>query len=240
VPRIIKNSEIEDMVDNRLAQYELTAGRISVPPIPVDEIIKSCSLKIFYDVIEEKKGERIFGGLSVKTRKIVINSAHKELFAEKPGLERSTKAHEFGHWDIFADKNAGGADLFSNSSGYSESVCYRNSGIGPLAVLLNAWVDEDVYQVYKAHMVKKDHPYVASAVDRYASSLLMPKQLITEYTKEIDLTQWKNLYRIRDLFGVTISALCVRLRRLGLVYVKGRKLYRTKEEMIGQDTFKFN
>ena len=28
------------------------------------------------------------------------------LFKEKPGLERSTKGHEMGHWDLFVDKGS--------------------------------------------------------------------------------------------------------------------------------------
>ena len=37
-----------------------------------------------------------------------------------------------------------------------------------------------------------------------------------------------------EQFVVTISALCVRLQRLNIIYIKDKKIYKSKEEAIGQ------
>lgn len=239
--RIFRNEEVERIAESRLMEFENRHGKFASPCIPVDEIIEDCGLSILYEKIEERQGEKILGGLNVQEKIIVINESHMQLFNEKPGLERSTKAHELGHWDIFVAKNQNNTDSLFGFCQDLGGLSYRNSVSGKvISVLLDAWTDQDIYQAYKIATAKKDHPNVASAVDRYASCLLMPKRIISSYAEEGNLTNWKVLYKIADTLGVTISALCVRLERLRLVYIKDKKLYRTKEEITGQNIFKFN
>jgi len=239
--KIFKNEEVERIAESRLTEFENRHGKIAGPCIPVDEIIEDCGLSILYEKIEERQGEKILGGLNVQEKIIFINESHMQLFNEKPGLERSTMAHELGHWDISMAKNEDNTDSLFGTCQDLVGVSYRNSASGKvISVLLDAWTDQDIYQAYKIATARKDHPNVASAVDRYASCLLMPKNIILNYVKEKDLTNWKVLYKMTETLGVTISALCVRLERLKLVYVKDKKLYRTKEEIVGQNTFKFN
>jgi Zn-dependent peptidase ImmA (M78 family) len=231
--RIIRNKEVEDIVAARLADYENSNGKVAAP-VSVDRIIEHCGLSILYDTIEEKPGETILGGLNTKEKLIVINEQHMKLFEEKPGLERSTKAHELGHWDIYSDKASENECLSFNYGDQTNQVVLRNSKRGPLSIILNAWIDDDVYRVYKEYTNRKDHPNVESAVDRYANSLLMPEQLVKDYSLTVDLTEWKNLYKMAKHFEVTISSLCVRLQRLNMIYIKDKKIYRSKGEAMGQ------
>lgn len=177
--RILKNKEIEEIVAYRLADYETSNDKVSVP-VCVDRIIEHCGLSFLYDVIEEKPGETISGGLTIKDKLIVLNEKHRKLFQEKPGLERFTQAHELGHWDIFYRKDANDNTLSFDfeDAGHME---LRNSNHGLLSVIQTAWIDADVYNVLKEYTNQKDHPYVESAVDRYASCLLMPEHLIKDY-----------------------------------------------------------
>jgi hypothetical protein len=39
---------------------------------------------------------------------------------------------------------------------------------------------------------------------------------------------------MHEIYGVTISALCVRLQRLNIIYIKDKKIYKSKGEAIGQ------
>jgi Zn-dependent peptidase ImmA (M78 family) len=236
--KIIRNRDIEISVESRFKEYEYRNTKINKPPIPIDRIIEDCGLNILYDKIEERIGENIFGGLIKEKGLVVINESHMELFKEKPGLERFTKAHELGHWDIYEREDDKGTDLFEFFKNHKVTI-NRNSGVGSVSVLNKAWVDENVYQAYKECQSRRDHPNVASAVNRYASSLLMPKDLLMHYTSNKDLTNWKNLYRLAEIFGVTISALCVRLQRLDLIFVKERRIYRTQEEAHGQKILNF-
>ena len=65
--------------------------------------------------------------------------------------------------------------------------------------------------------------------------LLMPTSLLLETIQGVDLLNWPNLYRLRDLFQVTITALTVRLTRLNLLYVADDKqLFPSRQEYDGQ------
>ena len=231
--KILKNKEVEDIVVARLAEYESCHGKASIP-ICVDRIIEHCGLSILYDSIEEKCGETILGGLNIKEKLIVVNERHMKLFREKTGLERFTKAHELGHWDIYDNNSRNIESLYFDFYKDSEQVVLRSSKKGELSIIMKAWEDEDIYRVYKEYISRKDHPNVESAVNRYASYLLMPKHLVKDYASLNELTEWKNLYRMADAFDVTISALCVRLKNLGIIYIKDKEIYKTKDEAIGQ------
>lgn len=49
--------------------------------------------------------------------------------------------------------------------------------------------------------------------------LLMPSHLLLSKTRGLNLQRWRALYSLRDEFGVTITAMKVRLEKLGLTYV---------------------
>lgn len=230
---IIKNIVIKNLVEERISEYEGRNGAIQGFRIPVEGIVEDAGLKLSYDEIEENPGEQILGGFNTEDLTITINQKYRSLFNEKPGLERFTVAHELGHWDIFIKSSKDKNYTFDFGS-YSQAISYRNSKSGKLAILANFWHDDDTFEVLKRYDSRKDHPYVSSAVDRYASFLLMPKRLVLAYSKNLDLTDWKILYKMQKDFGVTISALTVRLRRLGLIYIDGGKVFRSKDEAKGQ------
>ena len=47
----------------------------------------------------------------------------------------------------------------------------------------------------------------------------MPAHVLLEAVRNVDILSWPVLYELRDRFQVTITALKVRLERLGLLYV---------------------
>jgi Zn-dependent peptidase ImmA (M78 family) len=69
----------------------------------------------------------------------------------------------------------------------------------------------------------------------------MPRSAVIEEARKIDRTQWRNLYLLVEHFGVTISALRVRLEQLNLLYVdqKTNTLYPSREEAHGQGRLMF-
>jgi hypothetical protein len=108
-----------------------------------------------------------------------------------------------------------------------------------IEVLMNrAMKDERAYKLYKKLTEGQDTPEVKSTVDRYQSALLMPTWLMREAAQRIDLTLWKNLYRLAEQAEVNISNLTVRLQRLGLIFIpEGTKtIYRSKDEFTGRGT----
>ncbi len=230
--------QIEDLANLRLAEYEMKTGRKLNLPTPIDELIEDVyGLKILWEEIDEQPGETILGGLSTKEKIIVLNEKHRDLFRQKPGLERSTKGHEVGHWDLFSPKD----EIELNFATEAESVfCYRSSSSTLLEVVLNSWTDDSSYTAYRELTKNCDEPHVKSAVDYYASCLSMPRDLLLKTTSNYNLFDWKSLYRFAHDVDVTISALVVRLQQLSLIYVApNKKIFKSQDQFQGQKSFLF-
>jgi hypothetical protein len=109
-----------------------------------------------------------------------------------------------------------------------------------LYIIKNSWLDSEIYKMLKTKYAHRDSPMVASQVGKYASYLLMPTHLVKEYIEEVnpDIYSWPSLFKMAEVFDVTITALKVRLMQMGLIYVsedfKDKKIYSSKEEYFGQ------
>jgi hypothetical protein len=238
--RVIRNQAIEELAQSRLDEFQRGLERPLLPPIPIDLIAeKVLGLNFLWEPIKELPGETILGGLLAKERLIVLNENRKELFIAKPGLERSTKGHEMGHWDLFVDK--GSLDhpgLFD--SGDHGPFAFRSSPAGDVAIVKMLWSDQEGRELLRRIQSRADEPDEARAVNRYAAALSMPADLIRVEAMRINRTEWPNLYRLAERFEVTISALCVRLQQLGLLYVhKNGRLYESAHAASGQMTMGF-
>ncbi len=236
--RSYRNQQIEARAEERLAQLEQLLGRPLTPPIPIDLLAeKVLGLDFLWEPIDELPTETILGGLIADQRLIILNQKHQPLFEEKPGLERSTKGHEMGHFDLFVNRSRlGQPTLFP----LDECAClYRNAPSGCVAVLEKLLADPEGQELLRRLNARADAPDEARAVNRYAAALAMPRRLITEAALAIDRTQWKNLYMLREQFAVTITALRVRLEQLDLLCVKGDELYESRDQANGQRTFDF-
>lgn len=237
-PRFLRNEAIEQITVDRIRQYERKTGETVRFPVPVENIVEQVlGLNFDWDEIEEQPGELILGGLDAKNRLILLNEKHLTLFEEKPGLERSTIGHEAGHWDVDLDKAK--LDQPSLFEGVESPVLHRHASKSDRMIevlLTKAQQDERAYRLYKQMTAGQDTPEQKSAVDRYQSALLMPEWLIREAAEKIDVTSWRELYRLAEEVQVNISNLTVRLRRLGLIYLRDgdKTIYRSEDEWSGQ------
>ena len=238
--RFWRNQEIEEIAMQRLAEFQRDSDRPISLPIPIDLIAeKVLSLDFLWEPIDELPGETILGGLLPERRLIVLNEKHKDVFAKKPGLERSTKGHEMGHWDLFIDKaSLDHSMLFQVDD--DGPFAYRNSPAGDVAIIRMLWANEEGRELLRKMHARADEPDEARAVNRYAAALSMPAELVREEATKIDRTQWPSLYQLKDKFEVTISALVVRLEQLNLLYVdEHKRLYESRDAATGQGTFGF-
>jgi hypothetical protein len=95
-----------------------------------------------------------------------------------------------------------------------------------------AGLQSDQIYVYRYRQTTKDRREWQA--ERFASYLLMPAYLLLPAIKGINLQRWPELYRLRDQFKVSITALTVRLEELGYLYVAGNgRLYPTKGAATG-------
>jgi hypothetical protein len=233
--KFYRNQEIEEIAAERLSQLARILACSLVPPIPIDLLAEHVlGLDFLWEGIDELPSEIVLGALHPQKRLIIMNDKHCTLFDTKPGLERSTKGHEMGHWDLFIDKGAlEHPTLFALDD--SSAFARRRSPVGEVTVmkwLLSFTEGQDLLREIKS---RADDPAEARAVNRYAAAIMMPKDLLLAEVGKIDRTRWSNLYSIAERFQVTISALTVRLQQLGLLYVgKDRSLHKDLVQAQGQ------
>jgi hypothetical protein len=237
--KYLRNEVIEDVTSQRIREYETKTGVTVTLHVPIEEIVEQVlGLDFDWDVIAEQPGEQILGGLDLANRKILLNEAHTDLFAEKPGLLRSTIGHEAGHWDLDVDQSKLSQPLLPGFD-RETPVLYRHATKSDQLIevlFTKALTDNRAHRVYRQLTDGEDAPEVRSAVDRYQSAILMPKWLIAEAAEACDFTQWPDLYRLADRAQVNISNLVVRLQRLGLIVLRegDKRIYQSKDEWSGQ------
>lgn len=232
--RFVKNEHIETRTIELIKNYERKANTTVSYPIPLENILmQEYNLFVHWDEINEEDGIEIYGGLCSEKKTIVLNQKHQKFFNSTKGFERSTIAHEAGHWEYDVDKFRLGnePDLgFTNK----QSNYYRSS------------TKDSIVHIYKGNlkipdvprllemMKKYDTPDQARIVNRFSASLNMPYYLIKEYINKHDIYNWKNLYEMRDEFDVSISALTVRLQQLKILYIKDNEIFKNKADYSGQ------
>lgn len=233
--RILRNQEIEEIAASRLAELERKLGQPLSPPIPIDLVAeKVLGLDFLWEPIDELPGEQILGGLVAKKRLIVLNENRKGLLTGKPGVERSTKGHEMGHWDLFIDKGSLDHPTLFDVEG-DGPFAFRSSPVGDVAIIKALDRDAEGHELLRKIQSRADEPDETRAVNRYAAALSMPADMIRADAVKIDRTKWPNLYRLAEKYEVTISALRVRLEQLGLLYVDEHgKLYESRDAASGQ------
>jgi len=235
--KFYRNEQIEQIAERRLHEFERKLERPLSLPIDIEllgELV--LELSILWDEIEELPGEEVLAGLRVPDRLIVMNERRKQEMEAKPGRRRLTQGHEMGHWDLFVDKSK-----LDHPSLFEAAVpsifAYRTStGGGQVQIMKTLLGCEEGRDLLRQINSRADAPDEARSVNRYAAAILMPRSMITDEAKKIDSTQWPNLYRLAERFGVTISALRVRLEQFNLVYLDQgtKKLYPSREDAQGQ------
>jgi hypothetical protein len=233
--RYYRNETVEALAEARLAELEQVMGAGLGLPIPIDllgELV--LRLDFLWEEIDELPGEVVLGGLIPERRLIVLNERHRDLFRAKPGLERSTKGHEMGHWDLFVDKTTLDHPRLPGL-GPGEGLVLRGSGAGRVQVLRALLRDPDGVELVRNLTARADDPAEARAVNRYAAAISMPRAMLRGLVGETRPTGLRDLYRLAERFEVTISALKVRLEQLGLLHVAADgRLYASRGEAAGQ------
>jgi hypothetical protein len=239
--KFYRNEQIERIAEQRVHEFERTMERPLSFPIDIElfgELV--LGLSILWEEIEEKPGEEVLAGLRSADRLIVMNERRKQEMEQKPGRRRLTQGHEMGHWDLFVDKSKlDHPELFEAAA--PEIFAYRSSTGGQVQIINALLASEPGRDILRQINARVDTPDEARSVNRYAAAILMPRTAVIEEARKINRTQWRNLYPLAARFGVTISALRVRLEQFNLLYVdqKTNTLYSSREEAYGQGRLLF-
>ena len=207
--KFLSDPQLEGKATRLLRCYDALYGAVSSPPVPVERILEDVlDLSILWDDISEPPNQSILAALDPGSKTVVFNESRRTLLTDTPGLYYTVLAHEAGHWDVHVDHGHLAQPTLPNFA-RDFSCLYRSSGPG-----------QDLREV-QAH--------------RFMGFFLMPSNLLMEAVRDVDLLSWPMLYGLRDRFQVTITALKVRLERLGLLYVtEDGELYPSRQEYEGQ------
>ena len=177
--------QIERRATRLLSRYESQFGTVAEPPVPVEDIADGLlELGILWDSVSEATGTSTLAGLEPNERMVKFNEVRRQVFEETPGLYNTVLGHEIGHWELHVDQN--------------------------LAVQQQLPILGQVFECLYQESTCTKGPKETQA-HRFMGFLLMPSHLLQEAIRDVELTSWPNLYSLRDLFQVTISALVIRL-----------------------------
>lgn len=199
--------KLESLAEALLVRYERETKTSLQPPISAESIAESIGLGILWDDIPEEPGTTTCGMLIPERRLIVLNQRRLSLFEEKPELENTTIGHELGHWCLHVDHNESGS--LSLPEVTYDSTPAPESG-------RDRWDERNAHQ--------------------FMGYLLMPSRLLLPRLEDLNLRDWRHLYRLRETFNVTISALRIRLEKLDLTYldIEG-EFHKSKQQAQGQN-----
>jgi Zn-dependent peptidase ImmA (M78 family) len=205
--RYITEIEIERRANSIIQAYEKRYGTIPIP-VPIEFIVENIvDLVIEWRKIPESAGEVIFAGLAPAQRKIIFNERRKKDYDDKGGLYNTVLAHEVGHWSLHVDAaDLGLQTLLPGTEIASQFLLRSTAPTKPIE--------------WQAHT--------------FMSHLLMPYRLLRNYIETEDLCDWNSLYHLRDKFDVTISALVIRLEKMGLIYIEDKQIYPSEAVARGQ------
>ena len=182
-------------------------------PIDIDAIIEF-SYEIEFDVVDltlRTDDENVLAAICAANKTIYLNNRKLDVLNNNAGLLRFTKAHELGHWVLHVDKLAIEDNMTLMDLPFVNLIC-RSSQKDPVEI----------------------------QADMFAAHILMPTPLITKAFRDVEQSAeeitWVHLYKLRDKFNVSITALCNRLNDLKLCYIPNNEnqIYRSKEEWAGQ------
>ncbi|MGD9893041.1 MAG: ImmA/IrrE family metallo-endopeptidase [Dehalococcoidia bacterium] len=192
------NRQIERRADLLLDACD-AAGRTSGPPVPVEWIAEHLlDLRILWDTLLVNREAPVLGGLDPVRGEIVLNEVEARRFAAFPGLEAFTLAHEIGHWVLHVPAARRRQLLLPGMEHLRDSTC--GIGSGPAA--------------------RREQQ-----ADRFAAYLLMPARLLLPRCEGLDLSRFPARYKLRDAFGVSITAMNLRLKELGFGTFNARDEY---------------
>ena len=181
-----------------------------VNKIDIDALIEfEYGLEIEWDNLDHlAPGEAVLAAIVPQRKLIYMNETQKALFEEKMGTMNFSKAHELGHWILHVTENQEYEQLTFDES---EIFYCRSSSRAPREI----------------------------QADMFAAAILMPKEIVCGAINELKgkgAITFPDLYKLRDDFEVSISALTKRIKELNLLYFEGKKIYQNEAEAQGQLT----
>jgi Zn-dependent peptidase ImmA (M78 family) len=166
-------------------------------------------LMIYWEKILPDDNGPIAAMIRPLERQIVINADVIEL---GEGFEQSYIAHQIGHWVLHINQDI------------ADSLIRQPDTAQAIKTTAKEFLSRSVGEQLNKSSAISQFDKIEWQAQYFASCLLMPRYILEEKRKGIDLTNWRHLYAMRDELGVTISNLINRLQDIGWIYIpKGSK-----------------
>lgn len=164
-------------------------------PLDASRVADYLDLAVVWDRIPADDEGLIAARILPLERLIEINEDILEL---PEGFEASTIAHEIGHWVLHINPDE--VDMFLKR---------RAQGIELTA---QPFLCRSASSQNRTKSIEWQAQY-------FASCLLMPRHILEQKRQSRDLTNWHDLYAMKNELGVTISNLTHRLKDLGWIHI---------------------
>jgi IrrE N-terminal-like domain len=240
-------SEIEKEAALLLAEFNIGRGRSLVAPVPVEEVLEThLKLTLDFDDLHTRLGipmvggePEVFGALWVNSREVFVDQSLDP--TENPQMEGRylfTVSHEIGHWRLHRDQlaSADHPDLFKESAKPGVVICRSSQAkkrvewqadyfasclLMPRALIAYSWRE----------MFSRSNPLVFSSwigdsawtkppVAWASTAELPPDQRARFDPKAIAYFFYKASAPMAPIFNVSVQAMQLRLRELGLLSVE--------------------
>lgn len=205
-----ESEELEKRARELLSIHKRRSKTPPLLPIQADLVAESVGLDILWEEIPEEPGTTILAEIRPDQHLIVVNQSRRAVLDDTFGLYNTTVAHELGHWWLHVDHVA---------LGHEELPGYVRSFAPPRLADGRDQRDE-------------------RNAGEFMGYLLMPHSTLLRRSKCLDLQSWHGFYRLRDDFGVTTTAMKIRLENLGLTYIdRDGQFHKSRQEAHGQNSF---
>jgi hypothetical protein len=179
-----------------------------IPPVPIERIAENfLDLRLLWESIPEPPRTTILAKLTPWQRRITFNENRCQLFETTQFLYNTVLAHEIGHWELHIER--GGLLQATKLPSFQEQeyLMYRDTR--------QSWDEKNAH--------------------RFMSYLLMPRDKLSAAVARNPIRSFSDLYRLRDSFQVTVTALRIRLEGLDLVYIDSEdNFYPNRQVFAGQ------
>lgn len=209
--RYITNYEMESITYSILKENDLVPRFNNITRIDIDYLIEFVyDLDIEFRNINKLSDDKhdVLAVMHPSNKKIYMNAMKQDLFMKNMGTMNFTKAHELGHWILHVIKEQDYQQLdFSDNDKF---FCRGENKYDPREIQANM----------------------------FAASLLMPEILLNEYINNIKCRRkinFRDLYSLKNILEVSITALVRRLNELKILYItKDKKIFNNMDESLGQ------
>jgi hypothetical protein len=202
---------MERLACELLVRQQKATRKPLVPPISAEAIVDAALCdelrSILWEPIPEPPERTILAGLAPGSRLIILNESRQQLIMETAGLYNTLVAHEIAHWQLHVDHAVLDQLLLVDTPETSVFSCERDDPA--------SWDEKNAH--------------------RFMGYLLLPRDILLPQVRKLNLMDWSNLYRLREQFDVTITALTTRLQELKLIYIDPHgRIYPSQREAEGQ------